>query len=548
MDLARLSSRSPDRRFTAAALCLGVVLTLLYGLYLFQNVQLFADYDQMVYRANVVRSLEGATLYNPHHIHFEILGREFHEFMVENFGDAGFTDLAFNLRLRSLVTGVLGFFFLYLFAVFATGSLFFGAAGTLLVGFSHGYFHYATKIDTPIFPAAAMGLILACFLLVERTRRRALVAAILLGIAFGIGIIMHQYVAFACVVAGLVMLVPDIPDLRRLVSPFSRRAAGKRGGSWSSRLAAPPREKEEPRLRRRYGLRVVATLLAGVVGISVVVGAYLWVGRGIYNLPFSGEEDHSGESRGLWRYTTFQRWLFIYETSDSWGYGLESFLPWRTARGYTDAFVTQYEPHVKYNQNRGFEYDIDDPLKPGAVPYNLIAYLTIGVVVACILFFPFLLSRYGRVFLALLLMLPPYFVFFTYWEPFYFEFWLIPTMLVALLGMLILNWLGEVAGAALRTAAAAGPLRRARDEADRPSRGYTAFLGRLPLMLAFGALVFIVATHNVVEYVVPYSREEQREGTASWEDWQVRRMYSESVYRRPLSVRWNTDLWQEEEP
>ena len=538
VDTAHLSQASADRRFSLTVFAFGAVLSVLYGLYLFQNVQLFADYDQMVYLNNVKHALNDVTLYNPHHIHFEELGREFHLFMTRNFGDAGFTDLSFNLRLRSAFTAVLGFFFAFLFSAYATRNVILGAAGALAVGFSHGYIHYATKVDTPIFPAAAFILILAAFVLVNQTRRFVIPAAVLLGVAFFIGVVMHQYIAIACVVTGLMMFVPDLDRIDLPFRPFARRARVKFGGARRVGGTGPPRGREQPRLYRRYGLRIAATLVAGAVGIAMIVGAYLWVGKGIYNLRWAGEED-TGQSVGLYRYGTFQQWLFSYATTDSWGYGLEFFHPWRTARGFTDAFVTQYEPHLKYNQNREFGYDLDDPLKEGAVPYNLVGFFTIGSVALSILLFPFLLKRYGRIFLLLLFMLIPYFLFFTYWEPFYFEFWLVPVISMALLGLIIVNYIGEAVARGFVRLTQGGALTRSRPaRGDRPA-GLGGFLGRLPAVLAFCVFVGVIATHNISENVIPYSREEQREGTGSWTEERVREMYSEGVYRRPLSTRWD---------
>ncbi len=538
MDTAHLSGVPNNRRFTITVFVFGAVLSVLYGLYLFQNVQIFADYDQMVYLNNVKHALNGATLYNPHHIHFEELGREFHLFVTRNFGDAGFTDLSFNLRLRSGFAAVLGFFFAYLFGAYVTKSVILGAAGALAVGFSHGYVHYATKVDTPIFPAAAFILILAAFVLVHQTRRLVIPAAFLLGVAFFVGVVMHQYIAIACVVTGLVMFVPDLDAIALPLRPFAKTHRVKFGGARRADGIGPPRGREQPRLYRRYGIRVAATLVAGAVGIAMIVGAYLWVGKGIYNLRWEGEEN-TGESVGLYRYGTFQQWLFSYATTDSWGYGLEYFHAWRTARGFTDAFVTQYEPHLKYNQNRNFEYDLNEPLKAGAVPYNLVAFLTIGSIALSILLFPFLLARYGRTFLLLLIMLIPYFVFFTYWEPFYFEFWLVPVINMILLGLIIVNYIGEVLATGFVRLTQAGPLSRIRpSRADRPA-GIAGFLGKLPAILAFCVFTGVLATHNIAENVIPYSREEQREGTGSWTEERVREMYSEGVYRRPLSSRWD---------
>jgi hypothetical protein len=505
--------QNQSRTFTAVLSAAAVIFTLLYGLYLFGNVQLFADYDQVAYYGNIEAAIEGWTpVYNPHHLHFEIFGKHFHQFMVSNFGDAGFTDLAFNLRIRSVITAAAGFFFFVLFFGHASRSVFFGIVGAAAVGFSHGYIHYATKIDTSIFPAAAFALILSAFLYFNKTRRSAAAAAIILGISFFIGIMMHQYTVIASAVIGFVCLLPDMEFIQGFGRPFLhlRRSNPKIPGNLQNtpRRSSPSRFRR-PRLEGRYRLRVACCLLAALVGIGLTVGAYLWVGRGIYNLHYAGDS-YDGKGRGIWRGTTFQRWLFAYEMSDSWGRGLETFKPWQPARGLTDSFLTQYEPHLKYSREEEFDYDIDDLSSREAFAFNLLAYFFFFTIAASILLFPVLLRRYGRTFLALILMIPPYFIFFTYWEPFYFEFWLLPAIIIIALGVLIFNWAGELTSRILRL---------------------PVFLGKLPLLLLFAGLTFTFANHNIENYVIPYTQTKHQEGVDGLDAYRYLPLFSDPVYR-----------------
>ncbi len=501
-DLLSACKQSRGKVFTAALLAAAVIVTLFYGLYLFKNVQLFVDYDQVAYYGNIEAALEGWTpVYNPHHLHFEIFGKYFHQFMITNFGDAGFTDLAFNLRIRSIITAAAGFFFFVLFFGYTGRSILFGIAGAAAVGFSHGYIHYATKIDTSIFPAAAFALILIAFLYFNKTRRSAIIAAIALGISFFIGIMMHQYTVIASAVIGLVCLLPGMKFIRGFGRPFMRTGGIKTSGAGE--------RKDSARLSDRYRLRVACCLIAAVVAVGLTVGAYLWVGRGIYNLHYAGDS-YDGKGRGIWRGTTFQRWLFAYEMSDSWGRGLETFKPWQPARGLTDSFLTQYEPHLKYSREQEFDYDIDNLSSEKAFAFNIVAYFFFFTIAASILLFPFLLKRYGRTFLALFLMIPPYFIFFTYWEPFYFEFWLLPAIIIIAMGVLIFNWAGESAARLLRL-----PL----------------LLGKLPLLLLFAGLTFIMASHNIENYVIPYTRTKHQEGVDGLETSRYIPLFSDPVYR-----------------
>ncbi len=514
-----------DRAFALLLVLFAAAASLLYGLYLFRTMQQFVDFDQYQYYWNIRRSLTGSRplpIFNPHHLHLEFLSERFHNHVVELLGDAGFTDLAFNLRLRSLVTATAGLFlFMLLIGVLTRGvgvALLSGAA----LGFSHGYIFYATKIDTAIFPTVGLIAVLVCVLWVDRGGRLWPVAALSLAVAMFLAVMAHVYMGIACAVAGVALLMPSARRLPQMVRPFVRTRV-------ASRLT----------FRNRHLRRVIATVGAGALALGMIAGAYVFVGRGVYNLPYAGRPDTG--SRDLFRGSTFQEWLFLYEVvSDAWGYGIEQFSPDQPIRGYTDAFLTRTSSYRTYGILAPFEYDLSHIDDPDAFPFNVLAVVTIATLAGAVLLFPMLLRRYGRPFLAVFGMVPPFFLFFTYWEPSYLEFWLVPTVLVVALLSLMVNLLAEAAGSVIPAPAGVTGCGAADSCTRRPAvpRGVRYALSRLTAALVLGAFAVTLAVHNIDHYVIPFSRLQLREGLpASWTEEAITPLYSSNVYRRPIEER-----------
>jgi hypothetical protein len=445
-------------------------LALAYTLFHLHYLQQFIDWDQFAYIGNIENNLRGGyVICNPHHLHFEFTGRLFHDFIRTTFGRYGFTDIIFNLRLRSLVAAGLGLFFLFLFLKEATGRLTWALLGTLAAGFTHGYLSYADKIDTGIFPAAAFCLILWVFGRLCRARRGALFLALGAGLSLAVGVLMHQFLGFACVLVVLVLALPGF-----LFRPGD-------GGAPAVILdTPPPRSAIDARWKKRWPVFFIVCL----TGIVLITAAYFYVGKTYYNLS-DGKKGTPARSHGMWRDATLQKWLFTYETANKetyhWGTGLSHFYPFYPWRGFTDAFLAQKKP-VHYSRETKFAYHLADPADPTALTENILAVFTGLTLLGLVIFLPALWRRYGRIFVLLLGCLPVYLVFFTYWEPFYYEFWILPALILIVHAVLLFNLWGEKLAAVLGR------------------------IGRLPLSAAFAVFLFFLTAHNIVYYQVPFSR------------------------------------------
>jgi hypothetical protein len=475
-------------------IALALLFSIGYFLLHMHFMQLYLDWDQFAYSGNVkIALIDGnIPLFNAHHLHFELGGKLFHDFMSGFFGKYGFTDLAFNLRLRSLTAATIGIFFSILFLNNATKKISLSLLGGLLLGCLHGYFHYATKIDTGVFPAAVFFPMLWIFERISSAGKNLLPYSLLGGAMLFLGVMMHQTNAFACIVMSLCILIPG--KLLNGIPVFNIF-------SIVDYVRTP---LIDTRLRHRYSAWALYTF----TGVFLVIAAYFWVGQSHYNLTL--DKNMHRESKGLWSTYTFQQWLFSYATTDMWGHGIRDFNPKAPFRGFSDAMLSQDTGWQKFNRNYEFKYKIDALPDSGNFAENLLAWLTISVAGFSLLFFPMLVRKYGRVFLCLFFCTIVYCIFFTYWEPFYFEFWLIPALLVSTLWILILNFVS-------------GKINR-----FIPGLGSIVLYG----LMSFVAFVFI--THNLRNYIIPYSRDRHMQGISyaiSPERYEW--MFSPSVYKNP---------------
>jgi hypothetical protein len=443
-------------------------LVVLYSLFHLYHMQQFMDWDQFAYLGNISNALRGGyVVCNPHHLHFEFTGRAFHHFLADH---AGITDLVFTLRLRSLAAAGIGLFFLFLFLRETTGRLSWALLGTLAAGFTHGYLSYATKIDTGIFPVAAFCLILWVFGRLCAARRGSLALAFGMGLSLALGVLMHQFIGFACVLLALTLLLPAFLFKER--NYFLPAVMPE----------APVRiEAIEARLDKRWQ----AFFIVCLTGVVLIVAAYFYAGKTYYNLS-EGEHGTPAVSHGVWRNETFQKWLLTYETANKeeyhWGTGLSQFYPFYPWRGFTDAFLSQKEP-VHYSKETKFAYNLARFDDPAALVENIFAVFTALTLLGSMIFSPALWRRYRRLYVFLVLCLPVYLVFFTYWEPFYYEFWILPSVILIVLFILLLNLWGEKLAVIFK----------------RP--------GHLPFLTAGAVFLFVLAAHNIVYYQVPFSKK-----------------------------------------
>jgi hypothetical protein len=466
----------------------------LYFLFQFHHIQRLIDWDQIVYANNIIAALKprSIVMFNSHHLHMEIGGKWFHEMVIHFFKKSGFTDVVFNNRLRSVLFASIGIFFIILCLKEITGKLTWGILGGILAGFCHGYLSYATKVDTAIYPAAGMALFLWLFFRLERAGRWCLFIAFPAGFTLFLCVMFHQYMGIACIVSVLALclpsrLFPDFPVLR----PFS--------------IKRPVRKPEiDISPKKRYS----AVFVMAFTALLFIAGAYFYAGETVYNLPFSKEETRRW--RGPFGNRVFQNWVMGYAVEHTWGKGFKKFNPRNPIYGYTRSFVSSVskKPFPAYDWR--YYYNMKKPFDAYKLTHNLAGYFFLIILLGSLLFFPFLWKRYKRGFLLVVLSLILFSLFSTYWESYYYEFWLVPCLLSCVLGIMLFNFLGERLYFLLKRCA------------------------HYPFYALILVFTFFIGMHNVQYCAVPYSRNQVLGGiSARWPKRYYMNIFSTYIYKNP---------------
>jgi hypothetical protein len=455
-----------------------VIVSIAYILLHLRFLQRFIDYDPITYVQNISSMLKYPSyrVFNAHHLHFEIGGVYFHRFMTLFFGEAGFDDLVFNLRLRSILVSGLGLFSMILLVATMTGRMLYGFSGGLFFSFTHGVLLYSAKIDTGIFPAAWLPLLLFVLYKLFTCKKWYIPLSMLSGLFLFAGVLLHQYMILVIIPVAFSLILP-----RRIVTFFRRRG-----------VVETANDKDGSLLESSWKRRLVSMLLVSTTALILSITIYLYIGFSVYNLPVTSGQ-HT-QARGPFKRATFQSWIMGYATLDTWGNGLSEFDARDPVRGLTDSFLSQRRKGPKFNRIRRFSFNFSDFFARKSFVYNVIALFWLVTLLGVILFFPVLMTRYGRIFIVIALCMGIFTLFAAFWEAYYLEFWLVPLVFIMLSGLMVINcvgeWLSQVTGR-------------------------FAFVAMYSLI---AVLLFLVSMHNIQYYLIPYSTTVIKESTGQWDN------------------------------
>ena len=391
----------------------GIGLALFYGVLLFANLQRFLDHDQAVYAMNVwsCNGYKGDYFINPHHLHFEAGGFWFHTFLnkfPEYFSD----NIMFHLRLRSLLFGMIGVFAMYFYFWLVSRKIFISVCITLCAAFTHGYLDYSAKNDTGIYPAAWLYVMMIFGYFIKSTDHKYYLLSMATGFVFYLGVMAHEYMLFACVSIFFYLLIPSGMSFPG-ISSFSVRTE---------------KEKYTPGfIRKTFSLFLIFLFC-----FIPTAQTYLWGGRIIFKLEFDN------------KYYSFQNWLFGYLLGSPYGKAAAKFNPELSFRGFTDALFARTDG-INYNQKLDFLYNFMNAFDPVSFTHTAVISIILLSAAASFFFLPFLLKRFGREYILLIMNI----IFFIFIgidiEPYYFEFWIIPAMLAVQMAAFLFIWISEKA-------------------------------------------------------------------------------------------------------
>jgi hypothetical protein len=407
----------------------------------------YIDYDQALYGHNIIKALKPNTypVFNPHHIHEEAGGVFFHRFMVNTLGKAGFTDVMFNNRLRSLLFACAGIFFAVLYLYNTTKKLLWALLGGILIGVCHGYIVFAVKVDTAIFPAAGMIITLWFLERIENARRFIFFYAAAGGLILFVDIMLHQFMGIACLAFCISLVLPPIffpaSEQRTFVTGEYKKGVCKSStGMVITPFVVIPVEKK-PVIDKKPKIRYVSVGIVTLLCCITTAAVYFYTGKSVYHLPF--DKPSPIAVNGPFKNTTFQTWVFRYATFRGYGHGFRHFNPKKSFRGYTNAFLSPTVQQRKRFDALTFNYNLNNFFENKHFVYNQVALFSFIVIAGLIIFIPFMWVRYRRSFFFILLSLILFSLFITYWEPYHYEFWLIPCILICILSVQLFSLAGE---------------------------------------------------------------------------------------------------------
>lgn len=415
----------------------------------------------------------------------------FQQWMQDHFTQYGFKDMVFNQRIRSLIAGCIGIFFVIIFIKNVTGRLLWGILGGILIGICHGYLLYSTKIDTPIFPAVGMLVTLWLYQKIEQTQRWLIPLSFAMGIVFFIDVMFHQYMVFICFACILSLWLPVVFFPQHL--------------SWTPFAFHYPRINQ---IRQKPKSRYIAGFIMIILGGSLTFAAYFYASETVFNLPVNDLDKKTGKPP--FHKTSLQEWLFLYADYNRWGKGFKKFDFRYPMRGFTNAFISPLAHQSRRVWSVNFQYDVDQPDKEESLMHNQVAYFILFAFICLILLFPFLLLQYRRIFVFILLSFLFISVFIIYWEAAYLEFWLIPCELLCIVVILSCNVIAE------------------------KLRKYTGNISHVILSVCILFFICSLALYNIKNYVIPYTREQRLEHMdARWEENHYMQLFSTDIYKNP---------------
>lgn len=365
-------------------ICLFIIVLFLF-LFNLRYLSRFFDWDSSVYALNIQRNRLHSVFFNPHHLGFESSGLLFWKIwqsLFQNF------DLMFALRIRILLFSCV-FLYIFIYIVYRLyGSFLQAVALGACVFFSQGFWFYSNHNDTPMIHSCLVCLLFFGFVYQANTfasKRR------LLGLGFLqlMTLYFHQSNAILFPMAIISILICD---------------------KWKNRPF--------PFAKRLY----TAFFYCLLVGVMIVV-SYLFVGFGILgrDLQSYGEKH-------------FSYWLFLYAAQERWGMsGGEKNYFLYFYRGIGDSFLNFQGVNTK------FRIDFLSPWSSKNAAYNGNLFFWLLILAMGILNLRTMVRKFPKEIIILSAWLIPSILFYSWWEGYFFEFWVGVTIGLWLMSFYILR-------------------------------------------------------------------------------------------------------------
>jgi len=322
------------------------------------------DWDSCVYALNIQKNRIESAFFNPHHLGFESSGLLYWKWIQSIYPT---TDIMFFLRLRILVSSLIFLgIFIWIFQKLYK-DFFLAILLAMCIQFSQAFWFYSLHNDTPLIHSCLMALL---FLFTVYFLRGGLKQwhLILLWCLQLFSIYFHQsnVIHFGIVPSAILL--------------SQNRSFGKK-------------------------LRTIFIYLT-LLGVATIV-SYLFVGFVILKRGLGPiDEKH------------FSFWMFLYAAINRWGMseGEKNYFHY-FYRGIGDAFL------VFQNVTPKFRVDFSNFFSKNHILYNLNALFWMFTMTMGLINFRKLWKTYRSELIIMAFWLPPSICFYTWWEGYFFEFW-----------------------------------------------------------------------------------------------------------------------------
>jgi len=385
--LLKSNSKKNNKLRSINALIIVSLLILVFFLFLFnvRYLSRFFDWDSSVYALNIQRNRLYSVFFNPHHLGFESTGFLFWKIWQSLFHNF---DLMFALRIRILLFSC-AFIYSFIYIIYKFyGSILQAIALGACVFFSQGFWFYSNHNDTPMIHSCLVCLLFFSFVYIANTyaNKKRLFS---IGLLQLMTLYFHQSNAILFPMAIISILITE---------------------KWD--------EKEFPLAKRLYAAFIYCLL----VGIFIVA-SYLFVGFIILERDL-----HSfGEKH-------FSYWMFLYAAQERWGMsGTEKNYFYYFYRGIGDSFLNFQGVNSK------FRVDLFSPLSVKNAAYNGNLFFWLLILAMGILNLRTMIRKFPKEMIILSFWLIPSILFYSWWEGYFFEFWVGVTIGLWLLSFYVLR-------------------------------------------------------------------------------------------------------------
>lgn len=360
-------------------------------------------------------------LFNPHHIAFDWIGKEFYNILKNN----GYTGSVMTiLQLRNLLISSIGlslFFFLF---YKISKKFFLSLLIVLIIAFSCAYWIYSQINDTPIIHSVLLALLFFAVIYFPQAKNKLLYSAFI-GSAHAVCIFFHQSNLLFIFVIIFILFFSD-----KFLIDFNNNE-----NLYYTRIKYYNKKNLNISSSHSNNLKKLSYFLIYFSTFFIIVTVvYYYVGIVLIGLTLNPND--AATFNKIKDSSYFFNWLILYAKIDYWGKGYQTNTFIMVLKGISSYF---YQPQ-SFN-NKELTFDLMNFFSANSILPNLLVTFILFVFLITIIFVFVIYKKYKYVFIANIIFFISYVVFACWWEPDYREFWVAPMFSFWFLSFFVLNFI-----------------------------------------------------------------------------------------------------------